>query len=275
MCRHLAYLGPAATLKEILADPPHGLLTQSWAPRRQYEGVVNADGFGVGWYADGDPVPARYRKTGPMWADEGFLDVARVTRTRALLAAVRSASIGTTADASAAAPYRSGSWLFSHNGRVEGWPGSMSRLVAALPPEALLQLEARVDSAAVWALVLDRLLAGADPGAALATTVADMAAEAGGRYNLLLTDGATIAATAYGHSLSYRTWDGAGGSAVLVASEPDDADPGWTDVPDGSLLVATLVATAADVDITPLPVPAKPTATLAASAAGAARTETP
>ena len=62
MCRHLAYLGPPATLRSVLIDPPHGLYRQAWAPRRQRHGTVNADGFGIGWYAEGDPVPARYRR---------------------------------------------------------------------------------------------------------------------------------------------------------------------------------------------------------------------
>src|ERR1700690_1664522 len=111
MCRHLAYLGPQATLRSVLTDPPsgllrqswgprpprrprlpappYGLLRQSWAPRQQKHGTVNADGFGVGWYADDDPVPARYRRAVPMWGDASFADLVRVTRTRALLAAVR------------------------------------------------------------------------------------------------------------------------------------------------------------------------------------------
>src|ERR1035438_9234042 len=62
MCRHLAYLGPPVTLREVICDPPFGLMRQAWAPRRQRHGTVNADGFGVGWYADGDPDPARYRR---------------------------------------------------------------------------------------------------------------------------------------------------------------------------------------------------------------------
>lgn len=61
MCRHLAYLGPEEPLGRILTEPPHSLFRQSWAPRRQRYGTVNADGFGVGWYAREDPVPARYQ----------------------------------------------------------------------------------------------------------------------------------------------------------------------------------------------------------------------
>ncbi|MDG4865689.1 class II glutamine amidotransferase, partial [Streptomyces sp. T-3] len=93
MCRHLAFLGPPEPLDELLVRPPHGLYRQAWAPRRQQHGTVNADGFGVGWYAEGDPVPARYRRSGPMWADPSFADLARVVRSGALLAAVRDATV--------------------------------------------------------------------------------------------------------------------------------------------------------------------------------------
>src|SRR5438552_17664961 len=122
MCRHLAYLGPPATLRALLLDPPHGLGTQAWAPRRQCHGTMNADGFGVGWYADGDPVPARYRRAGPIWADPGFADLARVTRARAVLAAVRSATAGAEPAAPAAAPSSPGRWPFSHNRVLRRWP---------------------------------------------------------------------------------------------------------------------------------------------------------
>ncbi|MGO9193026.1 MAG: class II glutamine amidotransferase, partial [Streptosporangiaceae bacterium] len=151
MCRHLAYLGIPATLRTLLIDPPHGLYRQAWAPRRQRYGTVNADGFGVGWYAPDDPAPARYRRPVPIWGDESFADIARVTRAGAVLAAVRCATEGTDLGPAAVAPYVSGCWLFSHNGKVEGWPDSVAGLAATLPASALLGLEARVDSALLWA----------------------------------------------------------------------------------------------------------------------------
>jgi gamma-glutamyl hercynylcysteine S-oxide hydrolase len=220
----------------VLIDPPHGLYRQAWAPRRQRHGTVNADGFGVGWYAPGDPVPARYRRAGPIWGDESFADIARVTSAGAMLAAVRSATPGTDHGAAAIAPFASGRWLFSHNGMVDGWPGSVAGLAATLPAEALLRLEARVDSALLWALVLDRLCHGLAPAGALTDTVAAMrAVGAGGRFNFLLTDGRVIAATAAGDTLFFRRRD----DAVLVASEPGDDEPGWAEVPDGSVVTAT------------------------------------
>jgi gamma-glutamyl hercynylcysteine S-oxide hydrolase len=273
MCRHLAYLGEPVSLRAALVDPPHGLVVQAWAPRRQRHGALNADGFGIGWYADGDPVPARYRRAGPIWSDESFADLARVTSTTAMLAAVRSATAGTDFGASAAAPYGHGRWLFSHNGALLGWPtaaaglgpgeqrpgnghpatvgrtrggaagsgasdggAAVLRLTAGLTAADLLGLAARCDSALIWALVLRTLRAGAGPAEALTAILADLrAAGAAGRFNLLLTDGAVIAATAAGDTLCYRR-DAAG---VTVASEPSDDEPGWQDVPDDSVLSAT------------------------------------
>ncbi|MDN3295844.1 ergothioneine biosynthesis protein EgtC [Streptomyces ficellus] len=254
MCRHIAYVGPAVPLGEVLVEPAHGLYRQSWAPRRQRYGTVNADGFGVGWYADGDPVPARYRRAGPIWADLSFADLARVVRTGALVAAVRDATLAGADAEAAAAPYCAGRWLFSHNGAVGGWPGSLARLAARLPAEELLSLEARNDSALVWALVLHRLRDGDEPAQALADTVLDVAAAApGSRLNLLLGDGETIAATAWGDTLWYLTGPGAGpGRArTVVASEPYDDDPGWREVPDRTVLAATRT----DVLLTPLKEP--------------------
>ncbi|MET9610456.1 ergothioneine biosynthesis protein EgtC [Streptomyces sp. NPDC006512] len=238
MCRHLAYLGPDVTLGRLLAEPAHSLVRQSWEPRRQRYGTVNADGFGVGWYAEGDPVPARYRRAGPVWGDLTFTDLARVVRSGAVLAAVRDATFAGADGEAAAAPFAEGPWLFSHNGAVRDWPDSMSVLAAGLPPRELLQLAARTDSALVWALVLHRLRQGDDPGTALAEAVREVSAAApGSRLNLLLTDGTTIAATAWGDSLWYLA-DPPGGRTV-VASEPYDDDPRWCEVPDRTLLTAT------------------------------------
>ncbi|MCX4855078.1 ergothioneine biosynthesis protein EgtC [Streptomyces canus] len=249
MCRHLAYLGPAEPLGRLLVAPPHSLYRQSWEPRRQRYGTVNADGFGVGWYAEGDPVPARYRRAGPIWADLSFADLARVVNSTAILAAVRDATLAGADGEAAAAPYASGPWLFSHNGAVKGWPGALAPLTAALPPADLLSMEARNDSAFVWALVLNRLRGGDEEGQALADTVLEVAEAApGSRLNLLLTNGESIAATAWGDTLWYLQRAGTG---TVVASEPYDDDPHWQEVPDRTLLAAS----GTDVLLTPLKEP--------------------
>lgn len=247
MCRHLAYVGPPIPLGRLLSEPEHCLVRQSWEPRRQRHGTVNADGFGVGWYAEGDPVPARYRRAGPVWGDESFADLARVVRSGAFLAAVRDATFAGPDGEAAAAPFGSGPWLFSHNGALRDWPDAVAELAAGLPPQELLLLAARTDSAFVWALVLHRLRQGDDLGTALAEPVRELAgASPASRLNLLLTDGTAIAATAWGDSLWYLSDPPA--QRVVVASEPYDDDPRWCEVPDRTLLTAT----PARVALTPL-----------------------
>jgi gamma-glutamyl hercynylcysteine S-oxide hydrolase len=243
VCRHLAYLGPPTTLAALLLDAPHGLLRQSYAPAdMRGGGTVNADGFGAGWYPPppgpdgaGAQAPARYRSPQPIWSDPSFAALAAATTSGAVLAAVRSATVGMPVTAGAAAPFGEGPWLFSHNGLVRGWPGSMAGLAAELPVVDLLTLDAPTDSALLWALVRHHLRAGADPAAALREVVAAVEAAApGSRLNLLLTDGTGVWATAWDHALSVRTTP----NSVLVASEPIDPLPDWTEVPDRHLVAA-------------------------------------
>lgn len=247
VCRHLAYLGAPVDLATLLCAPPHSLLRQSFAAAdMRGGGAVNADGFGAGWYQpDGGP-PLRYRRAVPMWSDSSFADLAPTVRSGAVLAAVRSATVGLPVIDTACAPFRFGRWLFSHNGVVRGWPDSVAALAGRLPVTDLLTLDAPTDSALLAALAASRLRAGADAAEALAAVVAEVSAAAPrSRLNLLLTDGTTIAATTAYHALSVRR-DGCG---VLVASEPTDRDPGWQPVPDGHLVTASVSA----VDIRPLP----------------------
>lgn len=246
MCRHVAYLGPPVTLAEVLFDPPHSLVRQSWAPRdMRGGGTINADGFGVGWYP-GEGEPVRYRRAQPIWSDPTIAQLATVTRTGAVLAAVRSATVGMAVLDGAAAPFAEGRWLFSHNGVVRGWPDAVVPLAAGLPVRDLLTLDAATDSALLWALVRHLLRAGEDPAEAVGRTVADVAAAApGSRLNLLLTDGRRAVASVAGHALSVREMPG----SVVLASEPHDDDPGWRAVPEGHLVVAT----AGEVRVRPLP----------------------
>jgi glutamine amidotransferase len=230
MCRHLAWLGAPRSVAALVLDPPHGLLTQSYRPRRQQYGLLNADGWGVGLFApDG---PHRWRSSRPLWSDTSFPSIAPLLSSSCVLAAVRSATPGMPTDEAAAAPFSDGRWLLSHNGRV-------ARDVLPLDPAA----ESLCDSALLAAHVF---ATGPD---ALGEIVVDVAAkDPSARLNLLLTDGARVLATTWGDTLCYL----AGPDGVLVASEPSDDDPAWVDVPDRHLLEVN----AAGVTVTALENPA-------------------
>ncbi|MET9270495.1 ergothioneine biosynthesis protein EgtC [Kribbella sp. NPDC003557] len=249
MCRHLAYLGPPVTLASLVLEPEHSLYEQSWAPAdMRGGGSVNADGFGLGWYPEGDAAvsggPVRYRRDVPIWTDENLPGLAGTIRSGAVLAAVRNGTVGMPYGQSAVAPFASDHWLFSHNGRIPGWPETTPKLAEQLPVADLLSLGAPIDSVFLWALITHRLTEGMPPADAVAAVVQEVEALApGSRLNILLTDGEQLVATAWTHSLHVRRTP----DSVTVASEPFGPD-NWTAVPDRSLLVAT----ATTVQITPM-----------------------
>ena len=271
MCRHLAYLGPPRTLSQVLLEPEHGLLEQSWAPAdMRGGGTINADGFGAGWYppvppagdgaadpvaavsGDGAPdravragaagVPVRMRSAQPIWSDTSFAAVARVTAATGVLAAVRAASPGMPVVSTANAPFTEDRWLFSHNGMVFGWPDALEALGATLPVLDLMTLDAPSDAALLWALVRHRLRAGHDPGDG---PRGDRAGGRGGRARVAaeppahrrhddLGDGLAARAGRAHHRAHDRRSRRVGHGRVRT----DGCAPGWTQVPDRHLVVA-------------------------------------
>jgi len=229
VCRHIAWLGPPRRLSELLLEPEHGLIVQSYAPRRQAHGRMNADGWGACFFAAGRPEPARWRSNRLLWADASFASVARVVASSCVLAAVRSATAGMPLDETATAPFARGRCLLSHNGVAD-------RSILGPRPHA----ESACDSAQLAAHLFDlgperagefvRDLGKRDPDA---------------RLNLLLTDGRRIIATRWNDTLSILHTRG----VVVVASEPYYDDPGWADVPDHHLVdVADGVVTVTELE---------------------------
>ena len=226
MCRHIGWLGEPRSVASLVSDPPCGLLVQSYAPRRQKHGLVNADGWGVGFY-DG-AVVRRWRSASPLWGDTSFASVAPALRSGCIVAAVRSASVGMPVEATAAAPFTDGTWLLSHNGIVD-------RAALPLSPRA----ESTVDSALLAALIFDRGLG------ALADTIVEVgAADPNARLNILAANGSSLLATTWGDTLSVLRRD----NGVVLASEPYDDDPDWQEIPDRHLVTVT----GTDVELIPM-----------------------
>lgn len=226
MCRHLGWLGDPVSVAELVLDPPHGLRVQSYAPRRQKYGRINADGWGVGFF-DG-PQVRRWRSALPLWGDASFASVAPALRSGCFIAAVRSATAGMPIEAGAVSPFTDGCWLLSHNGVI-------NRAVLPMPTGA----ESTVDSAILAAVIFDR---GLDR---LADSVVEFGlADPNARLNILAGNGSRLLATTWGDTLSVLEHD----DGVVLASEPYDDQPGWRDVPDRHLIEVDN----GDVALTPL-----------------------
>ncbi|MDR7169641.1 glutamine amidotransferase [Nocardia kruczakiae] len=246
MCRHLGYLGPPAPVGELLTRGTHSLRTQSWAPNdMRHGGTVNADGFGVAWWT-GEGAASRYRNAAPIWTDPAVEEVLPQLSAPAVLAAVRSATVGMPVERSACAPFTDGGWAFSHNGVVQNWRTVLPMVAKQFGSPDLLDAESATDSAALWVVLraaLDSIgaLSSSFEGrsesdarlravaAAVSATVRAVLAQApSARLNLLLGDGETLWATTVHHSLSVLVTD----EVAVVSSEPYDDDPRWQAITD-------------------------------------------
>ena len=217
MCRHLGWLGRETSVSSLVLDPPNGLRVQSYAPRRQKHGLLNADGWGVGFF-DG-VTPRRWRSPAPLWGDVSFDSIAPVLRSHCVVAAVRSATVGMPIEASATAPFTDGQWLLSHNGVVDR---------DVLPASA--EAESTCDSAVLAALIFARGLG------SLGQTITEVgAADPNARLNIMAANGSRLLATTWGDTLSILRRD----DGLVLASEPYDDQPGWEDVPDRHLVEVT------------------------------------
>lgn len=225
MCRHVGWLGADVTVSSLLLEPSHSLRVQSYAPRRQKHGRMNADGWGVGFFHRSlagsveSQVPRRWRSPAPLWADVSFDSIAPALRSHCVVAAVRSATVGMPIEASATAPFTDGQWLLSHNGVVDR---------AVLPPSSCA--ESVCDSAVLAATIFAR---GLDM---LGETVVQIAAaDPDARLNVLAANGSRLLATVWGDTLSILRRD----DGVVLASEPYDDGYDWEDVPDRHLVEVT------------------------------------
>ena len=235
MCRLLVHWGPAVPVADSIVHAPHSLVRQCTDAREQSSGCTNPDGWGIGWWVDGQPDPYRYRSATPMPTDREGLDAIEGLHAGRWIAHTRLKSPGSPTEVAGNAPFVSGRWLFAHNGFVAGYrEGVRDELFARLSPARQEAVEGDADSEVLFGLVLDQLAAGADPAAALVAVIAPLARH-GGRYNVVLTDGERLLATRVDNSL-HRRGDPSDGGTFELASEPYDDAPGWQPVPDHTLV---------------------------------------
>lgn len=252
MCRFALRLGPARPIGDLLTAP-HGLEVQSYAPRQQQHGNVNVDGTGIAWWpGDGDPTPLRYATLAPPWSDPNLPALAARLTAGTVLAAVRGATPGIGHGADLVAPFVVGDLAVAHNGWLGGFrTGVAATLLRELPDDLLSGLPAVSDSRVLALLIAAHRRRGADLATAVELALVDAvvacrAASQPATLNLAVTDGSEAVAVRGsldlpGNSLWVATgapgWDG----CTVVASEPlDHADPGsapgWTSVPDATLV---------------------------------------
>ena len=167
MCRWMAWFGQPVLIDELLFKTQHGIVDQSLHARMGAE-PTNGDGFGMGWYGSGDG-PALYHSVSPAWADPNLRELAGHIESPLFLAHVR-AAIGSPVQQTNCHPFRSGRWLFVHNGFIAPFTGIRRELSMAIDPERYPDVHGSTDTEVVFQLALTHGLED-DPIAALERVV--------------------------------------------------------------------------------------------------------
>lgn len=151
MCRWLAYSGSPIRLEELLVKRDRSLIDQSLHSR---EGATptNGDGFGVGWYEEGEP-PRVYRSVHPAWNDRNLKELAAGISSHLFFAHIR-ASTGTAIQETNTHPFRYGNWLWMHNGLIRDFPRMRRELVMAIDDSLYDSIEGTTDSETMFYLAL-------------------------------------------------------------------------------------------------------------------------
>ena len=217
MCRWLAYSGSPIRLEELLVKRDRSLIDQSLHSR---EGATptNGDGFGVGWYEEGEP-PRVYRSVHPAWNDRNLKELAAGISSHLFLAHIR-ASTGTAIQETNTHPFRYGNWLWMHNGLIREFPRMRRELVMAIDDSLFDSIEGTTDSETMFYLALTFGLE-SDPVAAVEQMVG-FVEETGRRHGVEQPIQMTIATTG-GDSVYAFRYSSEGDSRSLYFSTRMDA----------------------------------------------------
>jgi predicted glutamine amidotransferase len=217
MCRWLAYSGSPIRLEELLVKRDRSLIDQSLHSR---EGATptNGDGFGFGWYEEGEP-PRVYRSVHPAWNDRNLKELAAGISSHLFFAHIR-ASTGTAIQETNTHAFRHGDWLWMHNGLIREFPRLRRELVLAIDDSLFDSIEGTTDSETMFYLALTFGLED-DPIAAVERMVG-FVEDTGRRHGVEQPIQMTIATTGGGSVYAFR-YSSEGDSRSLYFSTRMDA----------------------------------------------------
>lgn len=249
MCRILGYLGPQISLDQLISEPEHSLLVQSYQPQEMKSAILNGDGFGFGWY-DLEPTtpPFIYRNVLPIWNDQNLSDLCRYVRSHNILANLRSATDKMPVEISNCQPFAYKQLLFVHNGLVQNFYKSLYRPIRQqLCDVAYNSIKGQTDSEHIFALLVHHLETqpGIDLAEALAQTIEQIGkmADAAAVHlsaNIILSTGDRLVAVRFDNQETAPSFYLLKGSkrfpsSVILASEPLFEDD-WQPYPQSELI---------------------------------------
>lgn len=273
MCRFIGYLGHTLKLSQLITEPEHSLIQQSYHARERPE-PLNGDGFGVAWFVpELSSAPALFKDVSPAWSNENLLELSRVTSSRCILAHVRAASPQSPVHRLNCHPFSHSGLAFMHNGYLAEFERWRRKLLTELSDPAFEVIRGSTDSEHAFALFCECYWAQSpltDPLSRMADSLCQMiqrlerlrlgaGVSAGSYFNFLVADGEHMVATRFAShpqesppSLHYTSGrnlrcekgkihlDRAPGDpdVAMIVSEETGPDFCWQEVPPNHLVLA-------------------------------------
>ena len=157
MCRFLVYRGQPGYVADWLIRPSNSLIRQSYQAREMPE-PLNGDGFGLGWYGDGDdPTPCVFTSLTPAWSNRNLRRLATHVRSSMFFAHVRAATAGSVVSEENCHPFRFGRFLWMHNGQVGSFRKIKRQLRRSLRDDLYDHVAGTTDSEHAFHLFLQQL----------------------------------------------------------------------------------------------------------------------
>lgn len=265
MCRLFVLKATAPTKVGCpLVRAENSLVVQSRSDR---SGQCHNDGWGIGYYNDGEPHVIRRATSAAV--DPEFLKAAQNVCAKTTIAHIRAGSVGAL-NLVNTHPFRYEHWLFAHNGTITAFDIVAPRMLAELAPEFADVPRGSTDSELAFHWILSRMIrADLDIGRTdldvhkIAGVVADAIGtiarwceaefpEEPAAMNFFLTDGERMVASRWNRTLYTLEREGhmiceicgghhaessplAGYRSIAIASEPVTTAH-WTEVPERTVI---------------------------------------
>lgn len=168
MCRWISYQGSPIYLSQILTNPNHSLLIQSFNSKMREE-ATNGDGFGIGWYLPHQSSPGVFREITPAWSSENLQNISKHIKSGLFFSHIR-ASSGSSIQQTNCHPFVYQNWLMQHNGSIPQFHLLKRTLILNVSKKYFSNIKGSTDSEVLFYLLLTHGL-NQDPHQAVVKTI--------------------------------------------------------------------------------------------------------
>lgn len=172
MCRLLVYFGKTIYLNEIIYNPEHSIIKQSYSPaytpnikKNVLNSDLNLDGFGCGWWIPEKNNFFVYKSLKPIWNDTILNSIANSIKSNLIFAHIRAVlrKRGSPVSDLNTHPFIANGWIWMHNGCIIDFDKHKGNITSYIESGILPNLYGSTDSEFCFGLYLTFLTKNSNP----------------------------------------------------------------------------------------------------------------